>query len=1014
MNINISSPWHKRSFEQFIEQRLPKLIASRVALAGYHVDSQDSSTCCINLVLSVNRGEVDVSYAGIPVPDGDGIFEIHGKPWTVVPVATDKNLEIAKIKCVGEQLYDFIDKRLGFVNGDMSWDKSLVGAWLPVSKWIETFFARAETAQPLDTNNWVSARCHLRRILLPNENGLIHQSHFGRTCPFETPEGPMIGRVLSVAEGAVINDGKLMITDHSPEASLGVTSSMIPLLEHNDANRVLMGCNMLRQWIVPSDVEPALVQTGNEPDAPRFWNGRNLVTAFISLGGDTFEDGIVISESCAEKFNFPYAIEPGDKLSNRHGAKGTISRILPDREMPRMTDGTPVELVYSFIGCQSRLNFGQIREAILGRIAMAEGTAFLAPAFHSPSEEEIHRRLEKAGLPESGMEILTLNGKELTKPSTVGWVYWGKTRHLAKDKIRTFLYPDVSCQLHGEMEYHLFRDMGAFENILEYFNTRSIDRDDASVLIDRAATHSIEQAQAPTPGFQSLKKRLDIAGILADFNGESLSFSFSSPSGPILKLARSVHHPWMKERLLEELGVGEASTEFDEIAGINDRLKRMIDSHTPNSLIQDTINQLQAAVDTFFANLLLKRHLKIRGRVSFSGRAVLSPGPNLHIDQIGIPEETAWELFGPWLKRQLKNRQAVDEKVPAAKKALDDMMSRSWIILNRAPSLMPTSILGFHPVRCPGHVIRINPLVCMAMNADFDGDMAAVFLPLTEAAQKEVEDVLSVKAHIKRNPHVFRLFCPKQDAVWGLAELSRTPEGRQEIETLTGTGVAAPEGYVTRDTIAEALDILKDRDGIDAALTCSERLMRRGFEVIRASGASMSPFIGSSVVFPPAPDGDDRQTWMAHAEVCGERIAARNDFDDNDLGPQLLSIKTAARGNLQQLIWLLGRRGTVIDTQNQFRRIVRRGLAEGLIPEEVYACVVGAREGLARVVLGYPNEVREVYGMKTHLPPRGFNVLARAMRAEQPGVVFASAAASGEVDPLNDVDSRLFVGLRPI
>jgi len=1013
MKIDISSPWHKRSFDQFIEQRLPKLLASRLPLAGYQVITDGARTCDLKITLSVNSGEVSVSCIGIPVPDENGIFEIHGKPWMVVPVASDKDLEIAEIKCGGEQLYDFIDERLGFANGDMSWDKSLAGAWLPLNKWIEAFFSTPGTAQPLDSQNWVSGRCHLRRILLPNEDGLIHQSHFGRTCPFETPEGPMIGRVLSVAVGAEIRDGKLIIKDDSPEAGLGVTSSMIPLLEHNDANRLLMGANMLRQWIVPPDPEPALVQTGNEPDTPRFWNGRNLLTAFISMGGDTFEDGIVISKSCSEKLNFPHAAEPGDKLSNRHGTKGTISRILPDHEMPSMADGTPIELVYSFIGCQSRLNFGQIRETVLGRIAMMEGRPFLAPAFHSPGEDEIRQRLSKAGLPESGMEMLTLDGRTLPRPSNVGWVYWGKTNHLAKDKMLTFLYPNDSCQLHGEMEYHLLRDMGAFENILEYFNTRSIGHKDASLLIDRAASKIIEQAKAPTPGFLALKKRLDVAGILADFNGECLSFSFSSPTGPVLRLAQPISHPWMKEQPLAELGVDEESNEYHAIIRVNDRLKRMMDNHTPTSLIQDTVKQLQDAVDAFFTKLLEKQHLKIRGRVTFSGRGVISPGPELHLDQLGLPEEMAWELFGPWVRRELKDPQVVIGQTPAAQKALDDIMARSWIILNRAPSLMPTSILGFHPVRCSDRVIRINPLVCMAMNADFDGDLAAVFLPITEAGQKEVEDKLSITAHIKRSPELFRLFCPKQEAVWGLAELSRRPGGHQVIEKLAGTIVAAPEGYVTRDTIIEALYTVKDLDGIEAAMACSEQLMKRGFEVVRGSGASINPFIGSSVVFPPAPAGDGYRTWMAHTEACGERIAARSDFDNNDIGPQLLALKTSARGNLQQLLWLLGPRGAVIDTQNRPCNIIRRGLIEGITAKEVYACVVGARRGLARVIFGYPNEVLEVYGMKTHFPPGGFNVLARAMRAEQPGVVFTSAAANGEVDPLKDADSRLFVGFRP-
>ena len=141
---------------------------------------------------------------------------------------------------------------------------------------------------------------------------------------------------------------------------------MIPLLEHDDPNRILMGANMMGQWIIPPDPEPALVQTGFEPDAPNFWCGRNLLTAFISWGGDTIEDGIVISESCAHRLGYPQPAEPGDKISNRHGSKGVISRIMPDNLMPHLPDGTPVELIYSFMGVPGRLNFRPDSRSIVG------------------------------------------------------------------------------------------------------------------------------------------------------------------------------------------------------------------------------------------------------------------------------------------------------------------------------------------------------------------------------------------------------------------------------------------------------------------------------------------------------------------------------------------------------------------------------------------------------------------------------------------------------------------------
>ena len=101
----------------------------------------------------------------------------------------------------------------------------------------------------------------------------------------------------------------------------------------------------------------------------------------------------MISESCAARLNFPYAVEPGDKISNRHGTKGVISRILPDDEMPHLADGTPVELVFSFGALHGRMNFGQIREAVMGRIAQTEGEIAIVPPFQAPNADQLRERL---------------------------------------------------------------------------------------------------------------------------------------------------------------------------------------------------------------------------------------------------------------------------------------------------------------------------------------------------------------------------------------------------------------------------------------------------------------------------------------------------------------------------------------------------------------------------------------------------------------------------------------------
>ena len=161
-----------------------------------------------------------------------------------------------------------------------------------------------------------------------------------------------------------------MIVGAQPAEGLGLSGACVPFLEHDDGNRVLMGANMMRQWLAPAEREPAFVQTGIEPRAPDFWCGRNLLTALVSWD----DDALLVSRSGARKLACPDPLEAGDKLSNRHGIKGVVSRVAPDEEMPRRPDGTPVELVLSFSGIPSRWVTGLVREAALGHVARLGGS----------------------------------------------------------------------------------------------------------------------------------------------------------------------------------------------------------------------------------------------------------------------------------------------------------------------------------------------------------------------------------------------------------------------------------------------------------------------------------------------------------------------------------------------------------------------------------------------------------------------------------------------------------------
>lgn len=1029
MSINPSAPWHRASFDRFLKERLPELLAERLPLTSYRADSAGRYTCQVVITLASASGDVEIAYTDLPQPDEDGIFKIEDEskdavpaastamveiggwsiPWhkefrVVVPTASTEKLDVAEIRCMGEQLYDYVEQRLAQApSNGLPWDAELMRTWLPLDAWIDEFLDG--TVQRLEGTNWLAHHTHLRSLLVLDKQRVITPGQFGRVCPFETPEGSNTGRILRVAVGAEIRENKLVVTDERPGAGLGLSASMIPFLEHDDPFHLLMGANMLRQWIVQSTPEPALVQTGNEPDAPGFWAGRNLLTAFVSWGTDTFASGITVSESAAGRFDTPYGLEPGDKMSNRHGIKGVVSRVLPDDEMPHLPNGTPVELVFSFAGLHTHIGFGQVLEAVMGRIARAEGAPAFAPPFNSPSRDELRERLAQAGLPESGMETLMVgkNGSELQRPSTIGWVYWGRLAHLARSKVK--VSPSFN-QMLGELETYALRDVGAYENLREYLNIRAVRRPDTDTLAARVAAGPVAQAGPPTPMFSDLARRLAVAGIQVALEIDRLTFRLAPPQGDVVELARPVPHPWLRERELTEVGAYPELHEYDLLVAVNDRLARMLQSQTPEKLIRDAVAQLETRADAFFDALLTPDHLRFQERQLFSGRAVIAPSANLRLDQVALADEIAWTLFAPLVIRELGDEDAVYSRSERAARVLDQVMARSWVIVNRAPTFSPTALIAFHPVRDPDSVVRLHPLVCEMLNADFDGDQVALLLPITEEAQREAGARLSVTGHLARDPGLLELLLPPADALWGLANLSLIEEGRREIARLAEVEVASASGPITRTMLAGAMHKLLEQDGIDAVLSALERLMQRGFQVAKASGASLSPFIGTGLERPTGLETDDPDLRGRYAEELTEQLASRTDYSSAEFGPQLLAVKSSERG-LHQLTWLLGIQDPIKNAEGN-GVVIRHGYGEGLTPGEMRTCTIGVREGIAEFLAQWDQMTEDA---RNRHRPGGFHVLARARRASRPGIVFARAAAISEVDPLTDVYSRLLVGL---
>ncbi|HNZ07261.1 MAG TPA: DNA-directed RNA polymerase subunit beta' [Candidatus Cloacimonadota bacterium] len=204
----------------------------------------------------------------------------------------------------------------------------------------------------------------------------------------------------------------------------------------------------------------------------------------------------------------------------------------------------------------------------------------------------------------------------------------------------------------------------------------------------------------------------------------------------------------------------------------NNRLKQLLEIRAPEVILRNEKRMLQEAVDALIDNSRKPRPVRGRGnrplksltdqlkgkqgrfrqnllgkRVDYSGRSVITVGPELKLYQCGIPKDMAVELFKPYLIERLQKLGEVD-KVKNAKKLIEKKQPEIWsiledvikdypVLLNRAPTLHRLGIQAFMPVLTDNKAIQLHPMVCVPFNADFDGDQMGVYVPLGVEAQIE-------------------------------------------------------------------------------------------------------------------------------------------------------------------------------------------------------------------------------------------------------------------------------------
>ena len=403
---------------------------------------------------------------------------------------------------------------------------------------------------------------------------------------------------------------------------------------------------------------------------------------------------------------------------------------------------------------------------------------------------------------------------------------------------------------------------------------------------------------------------------------------------------------------------------YRRVINRNNRLRKLLELKAPEIILRNEKRMLQESVDSLLDNGRRgraitgsnKRPLKslsdmIKGkqgrfrqnllgkRVDYSGRSVIVVGPTLKLHQCGLPKKMALELFKPYIFSKLEGR-GIANSIKNAKRMVDSEMPEVWdilaevirehpVLLNRAPTLHRLGIQAFEPVLIEGKAIQLHPLVCVAYNADFDGDQMAVHVPLTLEAQLESRALMMSTNNILSPASGEPIIVPNQDVVLGLYYLTRDKinakgegmlfadtdeverayfndavelharvkvriterdvEGNEVtsiVDTTVGRSVLAdilPDGMnftlvnkvLDRSAISDLVDICYRQVGLKETVIFADQLMYTGFKYSTLSGCSIGV---EDFVIPDAKS-------MIIDEASDEIRDLEGQFRDNLLSP---------------------------------------------------------------------------------------------------------------------------------
>lgn len=262
---------------------------------------------------------------------------------------------------------------------------------------------------------------------------------------------------------------------------------------------------------------------------------------------------------------------------------------------------------------------------------------------------------------------------------------------------------------------------------------------------------------------------------------------------------------------------------YRRVINRNNRLIKLKEMHAPEIIIRNEKRMLQEAVDALIDNGRRGREVVgsngrrlkslsdiIEGkqgrfrqnllgkRVDYSGRSVIVVGPNLKLNQCGVPAPILLELFKPFIIEKLIKK-GLAPNIKTAKKMIENGLTVVWetleesikdhpVLLNRAPTLHRLGIQAFEPVLVEGRAIQLHPLVCASFNADFDGDQMAIHVPLSIEAQAEARMLMLASNNVLLPATGQPSIVPTQDMVLGLYYLTVDRPDAGDVQKCKGAG----------------------------------------------------------------------------------------------------------------------------------------------------------------------------------------------------------------------------------